>query len=732
MSETVSQIQTNLSTGLDTTISGITGLTAPQKTALAQAASQLTPQYATDIVSKVTTTSNSEITNLTQNAIGPNNPLNIVSGNLTSVDVTKVLGPIVNTPLGSALTNNFVSDVTGLMKTTLSSDQLSGLNVDSLTKTLNTAVSGLMDSSLGTALNSFASQLMSGGSTVTPFFSSVSNLFSGGVDQALVKIDDALASTVSSKALTEAKKFDINNNENKEKIAATKQGFIDPTATYPTKEYAGRSETNKLATGDIKGTIVQSKEKERMLGAQLPNGESWDQPLSSFKGEYPYNKVIQTESGHIIELDDTPGSERLQVFHRSGTFIEIDANGSVVKRTKGSSYEIIDKNNYVAINGRTNVSINGACSIFVGADANIEVAGDTNILCGNDITAQAGGRIDLSAVEEINIRSKIIRMEADEAMHLSSDLKFDIQATTMNQKVAEDFTDSAANKYTTTSGLISINAGGNINVDGSEFHWNDGSSTAVEVEDAENAKIGLIEGRKTISEVIIADPIALNYTDYSNTKAEDSTDPTLAKQNQDQMIRDGITTPEEASESVVAGESSSPKSTVGSVILPSTELLKATELPGNFQLSKHITLAMLTTNTAVSKQKLQAQAGLTYGQIAYNLQGLALNVLEPVLALYPNALFTSCFRAQGSNPTSQHPKGMAVDIQIPGASKKDYYDIANKLAKVVNYDQLLLEYKTTGTGLPWIHISFDANRNRQQIMTFLNDKKHSDGFTQLA
>ena len=57
---------------------------------------------------------------------------------------------------------------------------------------------------------------------------------------------------------------------------------------------------------------------------------------------------------------------------------------------------------------------------------------------------------------------------------------------------------------------------------------------------------------------------------------------------------------------------------------------KVKDLPGNFKLSPNFTVDMLTHKAAVTKDKLQAQQGLTYGEIAFNLQALALNVLEPV------------------------------------------------------------------------------------------------------
>jgi hypothetical protein len=94
---------------------------------------------------------------------------------------------------------------------------------------------------------------------------------------------------------------------------------------------------------------------------------------------------------------------------------------------------------------------------------------------------------------------------------------------------------------------------------------------------------------------------------------------------------------------------------------------------------------------------------------------------------------TSAFRDPGnaSNAkTSQHPLGQGVDMQFKGITKKEYYDIAVKLAKVLKYDQLILEY-CNYTNNPWIHVSYSV-KNRSQVLTFFNHKTHSQGLTQLA
>jgi len=50
------------------------------------------------------------------------------------------------------------------------------------------------------------------------------------------------------------------------------------------------------------------------------------QPPSDYDTKYPYNLVHTTKSGHAIEIDDTPGHERVHIWHRSGSYEEI-SNG---------------------------------------------------------------------------------------------------------------------------------------------------------------------------------------------------------------------------------------------------------------------------------------------------------------------------------------------------------------------------------------------------------------------
>jgi len=117
------------------------------------------------------------------------------------------------------------------------------------------------------------------------------------------------------------------------------------------------------------------------------------------------------------------------------------------------------------------------------------------------------------------------------------------------------------------------------------------------------------------------------------------------------------------------------------------------------------------------------QNGMTVQEVSDNLRLMIINCFDIIKKQYPDAFMTCSFRKGGSgSPTSQHPKGMACDIQYAKASKADYYTRALWIKDNTKYDQFLLEYKTTGTGLPWHHISFNKAGNRGQVCTFMNDK----------
>ena len=72
--------------------------------------------------------------------------------------------------------------------------------------------------------------------------------------------------------------------------------------------------------------------------------EDIQQPMSPYAAVYPFNHVYESESGHLVEIDDTPSKERLHWFHRSGTFTEFHPKGNRTDRTMGHHFDVITGN----------------------------------------------------------------------------------------------------------------------------------------------------------------------------------------------------------------------------------------------------------------------------------------------------------------------------------------------------------------------------------------------------
>lgn len=133
--------------------------------------------------------------------------------------------------------------------------------------------------------------------------------------------------------------------------------------------------------------------------------------------KYPFNNVTQTESGHLFEMDDTPGFERLRLQHRTGTFTEIDPEGNRVNRIIGKNIEIVEKNNFVYIKGVCNIRVDGDCNLTVGGNLNQRVVGDFNQDIGGNYNVLVRGKMDITA-------NKKIYMEASDALGTQGEIVF--------------------------------------------------------------------------------------------------------------------------------------------------------------------------------------------------------------------------------------------------------------------------------------------------------------------
>lgn len=106
--------------------------------------------------------------------------------------------------------------------------------------------------------------------------------------------------------------------------------------------------------------------------------QTWSVPPVHNDAEplYPYNKVLASESGHTIEVDDTPDAERLAQFHRSGTNYEITADGNKTETINGENYQVVIKGNNIYVKGNMNITVENDMRTLVKGNYHLEVEGD--------------------------------------------------------------------------------------------------------------------------------------------------------------------------------------------------------------------------------------------------------------------------------------------------------------------------------------------------------------------
>ena len=160
----------------------------------------------------------------------------------------------------------------------------------------------------------------------------------------------------------------------------------------------GDINTHKLSRGEKGSTWIDSNDPVDPVSTAITD-KNWDEPSSKYNSKYPYNTVNESESGHVTEIDDTPGAERLVRRHRTGTFEEIYPDGSRVVKVVGDDHEIILKGKNLFVDGDLNLTVGGDLNIKVGKSLRFDVKNQVRVKTAGAgplgaIVLQAGISID--------------------------------------------------------------------------------------------------------------------------------------------------------------------------------------------------------------------------------------------------------------------------------------------------------------------------------------------------
>jgi hypothetical protein len=201
---------------------------------------------------------------------------------------------------------------------------------------------------------------------------------------------------------------------------------------YPRAEYQNKSDINKAARETTHINSKQLDKRKTQAGEERPNVQTarpadvknvavskaaayyeentWQErpPMSTRDletgeddlhiPEYPYNKVNESEGGHLTEIDDTPGFKRTHRMHASGTYEEIYNNGTRQVKVIGEDYEIIISNKNIHIKGNCNMTVEGDLRQMVYGNYHLQVEKDMTMNVKGSLQTKIGGNQETEVV----------------------------------------------------------------------------------------------------------------------------------------------------------------------------------------------------------------------------------------------------------------------------------------------------------------------------------------------
>jgi len=252
-------------------------------------------------------------------------------------------------------------------------------------------------------------------------------------------------------------------------------GYSDPDKIYP--KFPGFPDTPNLAYNRfVQDKITKDKEANRVkdvptarlqkvtsvspdLGEAEYELKTWSEPLPRNGKDpiYPKNHVTQTESGHAIEIDDTSENERIHIYHRTGTFCEIQDTGDRVTKIIGDDYEICVKDKNIFISGECNVTIIGDTRLRVDGDLIQEVVGDYNLTVHGDMKTKING----NDVKEV-LGSRSHQINKDETRRITGRRDFEIGGALSENIVGPTSTTMLSGLTETIDGDFQSTTSGNV------------------------------------------------------------------------------------------------------------------------------------------------------------------------------------------------------------------------------------------------------------------------------
>lgn len=151
------------------------------------------------------------------------------------------------------------------------------------------------------------------------------------------------------------------------------------------------------ALSEIQQNKTTYDNRADQIEAVVNTNNAFQEPKTPYDSKYPYNQAMASESGHSIEMDDTPGAERLAITHRTGTFSEIHPDGSKVEKIVNDNVQIIVKDNQVYVMGNEQKSTQGNLKLYIKGNVKAQVDGEVELEVKGNFTMKVDGTFSAMA-----------------------------------------------------------------------------------------------------------------------------------------------------------------------------------------------------------------------------------------------------------------------------------------------------------------------------------------------
>jgi hypothetical protein len=191
-----------------------------------------------------------------------------------------------------------------------------------------------------------------------------------------------------------------------------KDGHLTAKGSDP--ESWGQPPSSRLLRGEnLDETYILAQEMSRVENVKIANSaDDWDEPPPAYNAKWPHNKIWET-SKHVIELDDTDDAERIMIWHKEGSYIQMDSSGNVTYKSNQDKFDLSIKNSHVYVGGQSHIHVAGDATTYVKGNQTTEVLGDYKLLVHGNAEFGVGGQMALNASDQLAARAAEVRIAAN-------------------------------------------------------------------------------------------------------------------------------------------------------------------------------------------------------------------------------------------------------------------------------------------------------------------------------